>query len=144
LITLARPIAADDALLERQQDALLERVSAALDAERAALMSGDEERLSRAEREKSSLIDALLGEKGAKGPGSPDPSSPAPFSGPAARSRLRELAGKNRLNGLLIAERLGEVQRRRQFFERIAGRDSVYGPDGVTRPASTSQLSSRI
>ncbi len=132
MITLPRPLAADDALLER--------CDAALDAERAALISGDEERLARAEREKSSLIDALLGlgKKWKKGPGSIDPSSLAPFS------RLRELAGKNRLNGLLIAERLGEVQRRRQFFERVAGRDSIYGPDGVTRPASAANLSSRI
>jgi hypothetical protein len=126
LITLPRPVAADDALFER--------FDAALDAERAALILGDEEHLSRAEREKSSLIDALLGLHGVA----------PPRTGPAARARLRELAGKNRLNGLLIAERLGEVQRRRQFFERIAGRDSVYGPDGVTRPASAAQFSSRI
>lgn len=141
MITLARPLAADDALLERERDALLERVSAALDAERAALMSGDEERLSRAEREKSSLIDALLGLERAAPPraGPAAPERPRDFN-----DRLRELAGKNRLNGLLIAERLGEVRRRRQFFERIAGRDSVYGPDGVTRPASATQLSSRI
>lgn len=108
-----RPLAA--------QQALLERFDAALDAERAALMAGDEEALARAEREKSSLIDALLGQEQASPPS-------------AARQRLRELAAKNRLNGLLIAERLAEVQRRRQFFERLAGRDSVYGPDGVTRP----------
>jgi hypothetical protein len=135
LITLPRAPAADDTLLER--------VSAALDAERGALIAGDEERLSAAEREKSLLIDALL----KKGPGSINSSSSlTPFSPfpPAARAQLRELADKNRLNGLLIAERLGEVQRRRQFFERIAGRDSVYGPDGITRPASVSNLSSRI
>ena len=135
MITLPRLVAADDALLER--------VGAALDAERAALILGDEESLSRAEREKSSLIDALLGFETKKGPGSIDSSSLAPFSRDF-QDRLRELANKNRLNGLLIAERLGEVQRRRQFFERIAGRDSVYGPDGVTRPACASQLSSRI
>lgn len=112
---------------------LLERFEAALDAERAALMLGDEEQLSRAEREKASLIDTLVAF---------DPTrSPAP--GAAARTRLRELAGKNRLNGLLIAERLGEVQRRRQFFERVAGRGDVYGPDGITRPAGASQSTSR-
>jgi hypothetical protein len=126
LITLPRSLAAEDALLER--------FDAALDAERSALISGDEERLSRAEREKSLLIDALLGMDGAA----------SQRADPAARARLRGLAAKNRLNGTLIAERLGEVQRRRQFFERIAGRDSVYGPDGVTRPASAPKLSSRI
>ena len=133
MITLPRPIAADDALLER--------FDAALDAERAALILGDEDRLSRAEREKSSLLDALLGLDGAV----PPRAGPvAPESARDLQDRLRDIAGKNRLNGLLIAERLGEVQRRRQFFERVAGRDSVYGPDGVTRPASASQLSSRI
>ena len=131
MITLPRVPAADDTLLER--------VSAALDAERAALILGDEDRLARAEREKASLIDTLVAFDNKKGPGSINPSSVVPFS----RARLRELAGKNRLNGLLIAERLGEVQRRRQFFERIAGRDSVYGPDGITRPASVSNSSSR-
>jgi flagellar biosynthesis/type III secretory pathway chaperone len=144
LITLPRAPAADDTLLER--------VSAALDAERDALMAGDEDRLSQAEREKASLLEALSrSDEQKKGPGSINSSSfnsssLAPFSSfsPAARARLRELADKNRLNGLLIAERLGEVQRRRQFFERIAGRDSVYGPDGITRPASVSNLSSRI
>jgi hypothetical protein len=66
----------------------------------------------------------------------------APQANAARRARLRELADKNRLNGLLIAERLGEVRCRRQFFERIAGRESIYGPDGVTRTASASRLSS--
>ena len=103
---------------------LLQRFSAALDAERAALILGDEERLASAEREKSSLIDTLLGQNGAT-------LRPAGSDAQARiLSRLRELADKNRLNGLLIVERLGEVQSRRQFFERIAGRDSVYGPDG--------------
>jgi hypothetical protein len=63
---------------------------------------------------------------------------------PAARTHLRQLADQNRLNALLIAERLGEVQRRRQFFERLSGRVGVYGPDGVTLPASAPRLSARI
>lgn len=117
--------AGDDAMQGGVDDSLLDRFGAALDAERTALMLGDEEQLSRAEREKASLIDAVVALDRTR----------APIAGAAALPRLRELADKNRLNGLLIAERLGEVQRRRQFFERIAGRGSVYGPDGVTRPA---------
>ena len=151
MITLPRPVAAKDAPRGRVEDALLDRVDAALDAEREALMLGDEDRLARAEREKSSLMDALVArQEDKKGPGSINTglgnasnlatSSPAPV----ANARLRELADKNRLNGLLIAERLGEVQRRRQFFERVAGRGSVYGPDGITRPACASQSTSRI
>ena len=134
MITLPRIPAADDALLDR--------LGATLDAERAALMAGDEERLSRAERAKASLLDALSRSDEEKGPGSIN-SINSSFS-PAARARLRELADKNRLNGQLIAERLGEVQRRRQFFERIAGRDCVYGPDGGLCAASAPQSSSRI
>lgn len=117
--------AGDDAMLAGIDDSLLERFGTALDAERAALMSGDEEQLSRAEREKASLIDTLVTFDRTR----------APIAGADALPRLRELADKNRLNGLLIAERLGEVQRRRQFFEHAAGRGSVYGRDGVTRPA---------
>lgn len=102
-------------------EALLDHLELALDAEREALLSGDEDRLARAEREKAALMDRLakMRDDGA----------------PAANARLRDLAGKNRLNGVLIAERLGDVQRRRQFFEHLAGRASIYGPDGVTRPA---------
>ena len=141
MITLPRPVAAKDAPRGRVEAALLDRVDAALDAERDALMLGDEDRLARAEREKSSLMDTLAALQEKTGPGSINaglgsPSNPVASSlAPATNARLRELADKNRLNGLLIAERLGEVQRRRQFFERVAGRGSVYGPDGVTRPA---------
>lgn len=126
MITLADRRAAD----AREQDALLERIDGVLDAERAALLAGDEDRLSLAERQKASLLEAL------------SRWDAAPRG--TERARLRELADKNRLNGMLIAERLGEVQRRRQFFERLAGRDSIYGADGVTRPATAAQRSSRI
>lgn len=116
------------------ESALLARFDAALDAERDALLSGEEQRLTEAARAKSFLVDALVALEQAT-PRRDDP---------AAQARLRGLADKNRLNGLLVAERLGEVQRRRQFFERIAGRESVYGPDGVTLPASAPRLSARI
>ena len=114
--------------------ALLERFDAALDAEREALLDGEEQRLAQAASAKSLLVDALI----ALGPAA------SGRADPAAQARLREIAAKNRRNGLIIAERLGEVQRRRQFFERIAGRDSVYGPDGVTLPVSVRTLSARI
>lgn len=117
MITLPQPPLPDGAQLDR--------FDAVLDAERAALVIGDEERIAQVEREKAALLDALVGQNRAA----------SPRLDAALRSRLRELADKNRLNGLLIAERLSDVQRRQQFFARIAGRDLVYGPDGVTRPA---------
>ena len=126
MITLPRLAAADAALLGR--------FGAALDAEREALLAGDEERLARAEREKSELIDALLAlDAGA-----------AKRAEPELRAQLGALADRNRRNGLLIAERLGEVQRRRQFFERIAGRDGVYGRDGVTLAGFAPRLPAHI
>jgi len=117
------------------EPALLARFGAALDAEREALLSGDEEFLTKATREKSLLVDALM---------ALDRQVSPRRASPAARTRLRQLAEQNRLNALLIAERLGEVQRRRQFFERLSGRVGVYGPDGVTLPASAPRLSARI
>ena len=113
--------------------ALLERFDAALDAERGALLSGEEQRLAQATRAKAALVEALVAEGRA-----------GSQAGPAIQRRLRELADKNRINGLLIAERISDVQGRRQFFERIAGRDSVYGRDGVTLPTSTPRWSARI
>ncbi|MGQ0509173.1 MAG: hypothetical protein ACT4P9_01045 [Betaproteobacteria bacterium] len=126
MITLPRPGAAEEALFERLNEAL--------DAERSALLLGNEEELSRAEREKASLIDCLLGPDGTA-------SAQARFAAPA---RLRDLAEKNHLNGLLIAERLGEVRQRRQFLDSLAGRADLYGPDGVTRAYAGATLSSRI
>ena len=126
MITLPRLAAADVALLER--------FDAALDAEREALLAGDENRLERAEREKSGLINALLALD----------ADAAKRAEPKLQARFGALAEKNRRNGLLIAERLGEVQRRRQFFERIAGRDGVYGRDGVTLAGFSPRLSARI
>ncbi|MFY9317748.1 MAG: hypothetical protein WAO95_19590 [Burkholderiales bacterium] len=134
MITLPSRTVKVEAPLRRERDALLDRIGAALDAERAALLAGDEERLSLAEREKATLLEALS---------RADEAAPR-RPGRSEQARLRELADRNRLNGLLISERLGEVQRRRQFFEHMAGRDSIYGADGVTRPAAPSNLSSRI
>lgn len=115
-------------------EALCGRLDAVLDAERTALLSGNEEDLSRAEREKASLIDALLGSRG-----------PAPQSvRAAAPERLRALAAKNRLNGQLIAVRLGMVHRSLEFLDGFTGRTCVYGPDGVTHPHPRQTLSSRI
>jgi flagellar biosynthesis/type III secretory pathway chaperone len=116
------------------QSTLLERFDAALDAERDALLAGAEERLAQAARAKSLLVDAII---------ALDWTAPS-SAGSAVQARLRVVAEKNRRNGLLIAERLGEVQRRRQFFEHAAGRNGVYGPDGVTVPASAPSLSARI
>lgn len=126
MITLTRPAAADESLLGR--------FAAALDSEREALLAGDEDRLARAEREKSELIDALIAWD----------ARAAKRIDPALKAKLRALAENNRGNGLLIAERLGEVQRRRQFFERIAGRDGVYGRDGVTLAGFAPRLSALI
>ena len=116
------------------QSTLLKRFEAALDAERDALLAGAEERLAQATRTKSLLVDAIIALD----------QTAALNTGSDAQTQLRALAEKNRLNGLLIAERLGEVQRRRQFFEHAAGRNGVYGPDGVTVPASAPRLSARI
>lgn len=126
MITLTRPQTADAALLGR--------FGAVLDAEREALLAGDEDRLARAEREKSELIDALIALDARAGK----------RIDRALTAQLRALAHRNRGNGLLIAERLGEVQRRRQFFERIAGRDGVYGRDGVTLAGFAPRLSALI
>ncbi|MBI3375647.1 MAG: hypothetical protein HY017_28360 [Betaproteobacteria bacterium] len=126
MITLTRPNA--------EGATLFERFGAALDAEREALLAGDEDRLARAEREKSDLVDALMAWD----------ADAAKRIDPALKAQLRALADTNRRNGLLIAERLGEVQRRRQFFERIAGRDGVYGRDGVTLGGFAPRLSARI
>lgn len=117
-----------------ERTTLLERFDAALDAERDALLAGADEPLAQAARAKSQLVDAII---------ALDQAAPR-SAGSAMQAHLRGLAEKNRLNGLLIAERLGEVQRRRQFFERAAGREGVYGPDGVTVPASAPRLSARI
>lgn len=129
MITLPAPPA------NAEESALLVRFGAALDAEREALLAGEEESLTRATSEKSLLVDALM---------ALDQQASPRRAAPAARAQLRQLADQNRLNALLIAERLGEVQRRRQFFERLAGRDSVYGPDGVTLAASGPRISARI
>ena len=112
----------------------LEGLEAALEAEREALLAGDAERLVRATQDKSMLLESLA---------APDAPARRQARG-IAPARLRELAARNRRNGLLIAERLGEVQRRRQFFEQMAGRSGVYGPDGVTLPAAAPRLSARI